>query len=267
MPADILKNTEAFLALLSALLCVAGVFLTLTLYAALYLSIGYVESSIIPQIDSAQAALLSASDSVSAVANSTSTASQSLVSLSDSFIHYSDSAKNISESLNSISAVPPFSLDARFASAAKSFRVGTFYFQNASTALKQAAHSASGASAAIKGTRDDIDAAQSSLSTTKNGLKNAFFMLNIAAIIVTLSLLLLFFSVLSVSFSILLSHYPRLLEKGERQEKARQSDAPQGREEPGRRDFSVSERPNVEKYYPPGYREWKPGQGGRAKSG
>ncbi|GEM_PF-1127028 len=219
IPDNILKNTEAALALLASAMALSGMLLAWVVYAAVFFSLQDIESAFLPQIDLAISAVQNTQSIILSASQSAGSASQGIESLASALSSYSSSTKSIAGSLSAIAAIPPFSLDSSISSAAQELDNAAGLFSNASGSISDAGNSLLTASSALQQTTDDLEAAKTSLRSAKTGLKSAIGTLHLAAFAASASLSALFFSVILVSLSILLSHYPRLFEKKQKPKK------------------------------------------------
>jgi len=226
---EMLKNSQAALAALAAVLAVGGLLLTLGGYISFFLFIGSLDSSISPQIDSASAAVGGMRIILSSAEESSSSASIGLGEISGALAAYSESANGMGDSLAGVAAVPPFSLDGRLSASAAKLKEASSLFASASGSLNSSAGSILNATQSLKETSDDLGKAASSLEAAKEGFKGALSMLHLAALASALALLSLFSSVLLLSASILLQHYQRLFKKKDSDEDA-EGDGEAGKE-------------------------------------
>lgn len=213
IPSDFLSNTQAALAALSALLSIGGLLFTIIFGFFLVSALASIDSAISPPLDSAIAASGNLHDMALSAAASAESATGAINALSSALASYADSSKDVGDSISALAAVPPFSLDSRFSSAAASLKASSQQFSNASAQMNATAWGAAGATEALRKTADDIGSAKGSLEGAKFFFKSAIGSLQIAAIALFLALEALFSSVLLLSVSILLSHYPRLFEE------------------------------------------------------
>lgn len=213
IPPDLLSNTQAALAALSVLLSMGGLLFTALLGVGLFSALQSADAAISPALGSLASAAANLEEMAEASSQSAESATGAISALSDALQFYANSSSSISESLYSVSAVPPFSLDPRFALAASDLKASSGQFRNSSIQLNATALSASQAASALRSAALDISAAAGSLEGAGSLFRSAMNSLYIAAIALMFALLALFSSVLLLSVSILLSHYPRLFEK------------------------------------------------------
>jgi hypothetical protein len=258
IPPDIIRNTEALLALLSSVVALCGLALTMAIYIGLYLSIRSADAAVSPQLDSAFTAISDSRETLSSLSQAANLSSQGIGDASLSLSYYSDSTRNISDSLSNIAAVPPFSLDSRLSSAAKSLKQSSASFSNAAASFAGASSAAGNATASLAQAGEDLSGMAYSLDTARREFRNTMFMLNAVALAAALALALLFSSVLMVSVSILLSHYPRFFEK-KQPEPEQKLEPPSASHHAGLAHRHESQ--------PPAYREWQPGQSRLPKEG
>ncbi len=210
---EILKNSSAGLAALSAVLAACGLLLSAACYVALFLTINSLDSAISPQIEAAASAVADTELLLSSASQSAGSASRGLSEVSGALAAYSESTKGIGDSLGSVSSIPPFSLDSRLSTAAAKLRDASSLFANASQSLSSSAGSIVNATQSLNKTADDLGSAKKSLEQARSGFRGAIGTLHIAAFVGGLALAALFSSVLLLSASALLPHYPRLLQK------------------------------------------------------
>lgn len=204
LQSGILANAKLALAALAALFSLAGLAMCVAGYAAFFFFLQSTQSAVVPQLDSAIAAVSGAEQTIAPAAASAENASGAIIALSDALLSYSQVSKNLSDSIGSIAAIPPFSLDARFSSAAGGLKQASNSFGNASLSLNASASSAVAAASAMRNMSSSIGNAKTGLETAKNDVKSAFSMLNIAALASTAALVLLFSSVLMLAIGNLL---------------------------------------------------------------
>ncbi len=210
---EILKNSQAALALFSSVLAVGGLLLCIAGYVLVFLSIGRLDNAISPQIDAASSAVGDTQALLSSAEQSALSASQGLGEVSSALSAYSESTKGMGDSLAGVAAVPPFSLDSRLSTAAGKLREASNLFANASQSLNNSAGSVVNATQSLKKTADDLGEAKKSLGQAREGFKGTVGMLHIASLSAALALSALFSSVLLLSLSVLLQHYPRFFKK------------------------------------------------------
>lgn len=213
VPEGILENTGAALALLSAVLAAGGLLLCIGAYAASFFALQSAEKAVMPQFDSASAALSGAQAVASSAAQSVDSASLAIGNVSAAFAGYADSAGSLSDSLGTLAAVPPFSLDPKIASSAARMKEASQFFSGAASSLNSSASQAGDAAAGAGKMADNLGNAVRTLEESLSSVKSAFGMLNAAALVFSLCLFGLFSSVLLISASVLLQHYPRLFDR------------------------------------------------------
>lgn len=215
---DLFRDSQAALAALAAALSVAGLLFSLGGYVSFFLFIGSLDSSISPQIESAEAAVVGTGEILSGAEESASSASQGLSEVSGALSAYSESTLGMADSLSSVAAIPPFSLDSRLSSAAGKLREASGLFASASAHLNNSSSSILNATGSLRSTAGDLSKAKGSLGQAKALFKDALSKLHLVALAMALALALLFSSVFSLSLSVLLPHYPRLFSKKEKDE-------------------------------------------------
>ncbi len=228
LPEGILENTEAALALLAAGLSAAGLLLCLAAYAALFLSLQSAEKAILPQFDSASAALSDAQQVVSSAAESAGFASLAVGNVSSALYEYADASRGLSDSLGAIASNPLFSLDPSIASSASKMEQASDFFSGAASSLNSSASGAASAASSVRKLSDDLSSAKNSLEGSRSGLQSAFGALNLAALLAAICICALFSAVLSLSVSVLLSHYPRMFGGGKKQQAQEKPKPPKG---------------------------------------
>ncbi len=215
IPQNLIANTEAALAALSAALAAAGLLLCAVAYFGVFLFLQNADSALSPQIDSAQAALGDAQAVVFSASQAAEPAVETMAAVEGALFAYSSASRNVSDSLADISKVPPFSLDARIASSAASMRRASDYFAEAAKSANSSAKAASTAIADIRKASADLDSASSSLTQSEKSFKDAIGSLHLGALAGFFALSALFSSVMMLSASMLLTHYPRVFEKND----------------------------------------------------
>ena len=226
-----LQNTSAALAALSAALAAFGMLCAALLCFFLFSSLASLDSAISPQLDLAISAASDFQSVASSASQSAESATGAINALSGALASYADSSKDVGDSLSAVAAIPPFSLDSRFSSAASSLRASSVQFANASAQMNETAWGAAGATGALKKSSEDLASAKGSLEGAKFFFKSAIGSLQLASIALFLALEALFSSVLLVSVSVLLTHYPRLFaQKKENENAARSAGKGQSRE-------------------------------------
>ncbi len=215
-------NAQSALSALAMLVAIAGIGICAASYLAFFFFLQNAQAALLPQVDSA----IGTMDNLQAVAlpsaQSASNASAALASASEALEKYAQVSANLSSSLSSIAAVPPFSLDARFQSAASGMQQASAGFAAAGQGMNSTASSVSEAAAAARRVSEGISSAKDKLSAAKSSLQSAFFMLNAAALAALLSLGALFSSVILASASSLVSQKKNseaANEKGKEREK------------------------------------------------
>jgi len=211
-----MENTATAFALVAFFLSLSGMVAALAVYAASYMALSSIDATISPQFDSAEAALMDASASISLAAGSSAYAYDTLSSASAALQSYSDSTSALSSSLSDIAAVPPFSLDARLLSASGDLKQASAHFANASQSASQMASSAQSAVSSVKSVANDIGSAASGVSDAKRNFRASLSSIGLLSLLFSLCLLALFSSVALACLSIMLSHYPNMLERAEK---------------------------------------------------
>lgn len=217
LPEGILENTEAALALFSAVLSAGGLLLCLAAYAAIFLTLQSAEKALMPQFDSAALVLTDAQSTVSSAAGAVGDAGLAVGNVSSALGAYAEATDSLSDSLGAIAAIPPFSLEPKIAASAAKMRQGAGFFASASAGLNLSYSQAGESAVAVRKMADDLGSAGEALQAAKSSVKSAFGMMHIAALLAALCLCALFSSVVFLSVSVLLRHYPRLFDKEKKQ--------------------------------------------------
>jgi len=201
MNSNIAGNAKAGLSALSALLSLAGMALCIGALIASLVFLQGIEATVSTQIDSLAAAAGSLKDVAAPAADSAQNATQAIASASQAMKNYASLSGNLSDSMATIAAVPPFSLDARFASAANGMKEASKSFSDAAANMNATAESATQAATALRNASDDVENVKAKLTGAKQELSSAIGMLRLALIAFGLSLCALFSSVLLLSVS------------------------------------------------------------------
>jgi hypothetical protein len=212
LPKDILKNTEAALALLSGALGLLGLLLCLAFLVSSLLFTQSLEKAVVPQLDVAMASVSDFEQTMGYAAGGADSGRAAIANLSAAFASYANSSSDLSDTLSGISAIPLIGSDPKISSAAAKMREASAQFAGASGSLNSSAASASSAAASLRKAGQDIGSARQSIADAREALRSAFGALYLSEAALSLSLAALFGSVCLLSASVLLSHYPRLFD-------------------------------------------------------
>ncbi len=215
IPPELLENTATALALAAFLLSIAGLAASLLLYAFAYMAIGSIDASLSPQFDSAEAALLSASEAASGAAGASTQASESIASVADALQSYSSSTDALSSSLEGLASLPLLSIDPGIQEAAAEMGQASQHFANASQSALEMSGSAQATVLSVQEIAEDLEAASYQMPESKRSFKSALSSAGLMALVGWLCLTALFSSVALLSLSMMLSHYPNMLSRAE----------------------------------------------------
>jgi len=215
LPSDILKNTEAALALLSGALGLLGLLLCLAGLGASFLFIQGAQQAVLPQIDSAISSVSDVQQTINYAASGAESGKVAVGNLSGAFAAYADSSNGLSDTLAGISAIPVIGADPKISDAAMKMRVASAQFAGAAQSLNATSAAVGSAASSLRKTSDGLSGAKQTLADAKNALGAAFGALYLVAIAGALCMAALFGSVCLLSVSVLLSHYPRFFDSKE----------------------------------------------------